>query len=168
MDKYGKLEEEAPPPQYSDIAGPPAQQPYTPAAPPVVHPGAPVYPAPPGGYIIAGNAGGAPPPVVGQPQVVYVQAPIIPEHEAPDHLVMAILVTICCCLPLGIVAIIKSTECRSARLRGDRENALLNGRDAKKFSLIGLGCGIAIIVFVLALYGIIIGMAIAQANQLNH
>jgi len=157
--KYGRLEEDAPP-QYSDVAGGP-QYPAQ-AAPPIVAPGAPVYPAPPGGYVIAGNPGAVPPPVVGQPQVVYVQAPIISENEAPDHLVMAILVTICCCLPLGIVAILKASECRSARMRGDRDNALQYSREAKKFSMIGLGCGIAIIVVVLAIYGVAIGMALAH------
>lgn len=157
--KYGRLEEDAPP-QYSDIAGVPQ---YPPAAPPVVAPGAPVYPAPPGGYVIPGHPG-AQQPIVGQPQVVYVQAPVITEQEAPDHLVMAILVTICCCLPLGIVAILKASECRSARMRGDRENALMYGREAKKFSLIGLGCGIAIIVIVLAIYGVAIGLALSHGN----
>ena len=170
MNKYGRLEEEeAPPPPYSEIAQPPPQQPHAPAAPSVTHAGTiPAYLAPPGTYVITRNVNGAPTPVVRQPGVVYVQAPIIPEHEAPDYLCMAILVTMCCCLPLGIVAVIKANQCRSARLRGDRKNALLNGRDARKFSLIGLGCGIAIIVLVLALYGIIIGMAIAQAHQMNN
>jgi len=169
MDKYGKLEEDAPP-QYSDVCAPPA--PYPPAAgPPVVAPpppmqGAPspMAAAPPGGYVIQGYPGAAPP-VVGQPQVVYVQAPMIPEHEAPDHLVMAILVTICCCLPLGIVGILKASECRSARMRGDRANAVQYSREAKKFSLIGLGCGIAIIVGVIALYGAFIGYAMSTYPQ---
>ena len=156
--KYGRLEEDAPP-QYSDVAGTPAY----PAAPPVVAPGAPVYPAPASGYVIPGQPGG-PPPVVGQPQVIYVQAPVISENEAPDHLVMAILVTICCCLPLGIVAILKSTECRSARMRGDRDNALFYGREAKKFSMIGLGCGIALIVIIMAIYGVAIGVAMSTVN----
>ena len=66
-------------------------------------------------------------------------------------MVMAIMVTICCCLPLGIVATLKATECRSARMRGDRDNALLYGRQAKKFAMIGLGCGIALIVIMLTI-----------------
>jgi hypothetical protein len=173
MEKYGKLEEDAPP-QYSDIAGgapppqyPPQQYPpqYPPAAAPVVAPGAPVYQAPPGGYVIQGNPNVQP--VAGQPQVIYVQAPVIPDHEAPDHLVMAILVTICCCLPLGIVGILKSTECRNARMRGDRENAVRYGREAKKFSLIGLGCGIAMIVVIVAIYAVVLAMAMSQVHNLH-
>ena len=99
MNKYGRLEEEeAPPPPYSEIAQPPPppQQPHAPTAPPVTHPGTtPAYLAPPGTYVITSNVNGAPPPVVRQPGVIYVQTPVIPEHEAPDFLCMAILVTMC-------------------------------------------------------------------------
>ena len=49
----------------------------------------------------------------------------------------------------------------------DRENALLYGREAKKFSMIGLGCGIAIIVIILAIYGVAIALALSQANQMH-
>lgn len=163
MDKYAKLDEEQPP-EYSETARPPGQQPpYYSAAPPVVSPQAPVYPAPEGGYVIPGQPGASP--VVGQPQVIYVQAPIIPEEEAPDHLVKAILVTVCCCLPLGIVAILKSTECRSARMRGDRANAVLHGREAKKYACIGFGIGTALFVFALALYGVVIALTLSGGQH---
>ena len=127
-------------------------------------PGAPFYPSPPPDYDVTINSDGgsratqstfgkSQVPYVGQSQIPYVQAtPIIPDHEAPDHLVMAILVTFCCCLPLGIVAILKSKECQSARLMGDREKALRNGREAKKYSLIGIGCGIVILVLLTVYY----------------
>jgi len=153
--KYDKFSDDQPPPY--NAVHPPPQQYQT--APQVV-----AGPAPPGGYIIHGNQA-VPTVITGQPQVVYMTAPQIPEHEAPDHLVMAILVTVCCCLPLGIIAVIKSTECRSARARGDRANAIENSRQAKKFSLIGLGVGIGIIVLVLALYGIVIGLAFSQQSH---
>ena len=39
----------------------------------------------------------------------YVAPTQVSPEEAPDHLVMAILATVCCCLPLGIVAIVKAS-----------------------------------------------------------
>ena len=148
MNNYGKIEENAPPNIAEGAQYPPAQ--YQPAAAP---PGANMYPAAPPVGQYAGYQG-----------IIYVQSPVIPEQEAPDHLAMAILVTICCCLPFGIVAILKANECRNARNRGDRENALQYGREAKKFSLVGLGCGIGIIVVILAIYGIVLGLALTHAG----
>ena len=136
--KYGRLEEKIPP-LYS-------------------------VPAHASGYVIPGQPGAAPPVIV-QPRVISNQSPVISEKEAPDHLVMAILVTMCCCLPLGIVAILKASECRTARKRGDRDNALLYGREAKKFSEIGLLCGIALIVIIGVIYGVaILVMSAAEGN----
>jgi len=148
--KYKALEEH--PPSYNESVGQPSTLPP------------PTYPVPSANppAVVTGIPNPGMTPVVGQPQIIYVQAPVIPEEEAPDHLVMAILVTVCCCLPLGIVAILKSTECRSARMVGDRNRAQLNSREAKKFALIGLACGIAIIVGTLALYGVVIGITIAN------
>jgi hypothetical protein len=42
------------------------------------------------------------------PGVVYIAPQEIPQNEAPDHLLMAILTTIFCCMPLGVVAIFKA------------------------------------------------------------
>ena len=123
----------------------------------------PVYPPPPGGYV---NHGASPPVFgqpVGQPQMVYVQqSAVISENEAPDHLVLAILVTIFCCWPLGIVGILKSNECRTARQRGDRDAAKRFGGEAKKFSLIAIGCGIAVYVICGACWGVYFAVMIAH------
>jgi hypothetical protein len=97
-----------------------------------------------------------------------VPRPVIPDHEAPDYLVQAIMVTVCCCLPFGIVAILRSTECRSARMRGDRESAVRNGKEAKKFSLIGLGCGIVVIVAIVAIQVINYMLIMNRLQDANH
>ena len=82
-------------------------------------------------------------PVAGQPQpMLRFQDPVVQNHEVVDHLAMAIMVTICCCLPFGIVGIIKSSECRKARRQGDQRKAFRYGWEAYKFSMIGLGFGI--------------------------
>ena len=76
-------------------------------------------PPPPG----SGDGGFAAPPPVGGP----VGGP-------PDNkLVWAILATIFCCIPLGIVAIIKSAEVNSKWNSGDAAGAHQSAADAAKW-----------------------------------
>ena len=141
MDNYGKYEDGASPPcsaQYSARSA---------TCPPSRDKTNLVFPSPP--------VGGQP---VGQAQIVYAQSPVIPEHESPDHFVLAILATIFCCFPLGLIGILKSNECRSARERGDRDAAYQHSRSAKKFSLIAVGCGIAVYVLIVAIYAVLLLM----------
>ena len=68
--------------------------------------------APPPPYDQAMAPPVAPPVTMAQPGGVvyqYVAPTQISPDEAPDHMVMAILATICCCLPLGVVAIVKAS-----------------------------------------------------------
>ncbi|PIK41572.1 putative proline-rich transmembrane protein 1 [Apostichopus japonicus] len=51
-----------------------------------------------------------------------------------DYLGFAIFVTICCCLPFGIVGIIKATEVRSRFISGDYQGAEDSSRSAKNWS----------------------------------
>ena len=58
----------------------------------------------------------------------------------PTYLVWAILSTICCCLPLGIVAIVKSTHVTKFYNRGMYDQALIASAEAKAwciYSLVG-------------------------------
>lgn len=75
------------------------------------------------------------------------KAQVISEKEAPDYLVQAILVSLFCFSPMGIVAVLKSSECRWARMVGDRDRALHTSKETKKFALIALIFSIAIILF---------------------
>ena len=73
----------------------------------------------------------------------------------PDtNLVWAILCTVLCCLPLGIVAIVKSSSVEKLWYQGRHEEALKASKDAKKFSIWGAviaGIGIALYIIVLVL-----------------
>lgn len=56
----------------------------------------------------------------------------------PDnYLVWAILCTIFCCLPLGIVSIIKATKVRELWAQGDTLGAQQAADDAKKWAIWG-------------------------------
>jgi hypothetical protein len=60
----------------------------------------------------------------------------------PNYLVQSILVTLCCCLPLGIVAIVFAAQVNSKLAVGDVSGAREASRKAKMFFLIALGVGL--------------------------
>jgi hypothetical protein len=61
---------------------------------------------------------------------------ITPQGRPPEnHLVWAILTTVMCCLPLGIVSIIKAAKVKKLWALGDTESAQKSADDAKKYSI---------------------------------
>lgn len=97
---------------------------------------------------------GAPPPPGGQPGYGYSPPP-------PTHLVWAILVTIFCCLPLGIGAIVFAVQVNSKWAAGDVQGAYLSSRRAKLFSIwamiLGLISGIGYSVWAFSSGGLDLG-----------
>lgn len=71
------------------------------------------------------------------------QQPIVPPARPKNWLVEAILLTIFCCLPFGIVAIIFAAQVNSKYDTGDYEGAQKASRDAGKWTKIGLFSGLA-------------------------
>ncbi|MGH0189884.1 UNVERIFIED_CONTAM: hypothetical protein FKN15_039525 [Acipenser sinensis] len=94
------------PQQY--VAYPPGQGPYPPAQP---------YPSPQGQYPM-----GQGPAVTMQPAIYVQRAPLA--HPMPDYLGYSIFTMLCCCLPLGIAALIYSISV--SRLFFFLLNVLLN------------------------------------------
>jgi hypothetical protein len=84
--------------------------------------------------------------------------PGAPATQVPNYLVQSILVTLCCCLPLGVVAIIFSAQVNSKLAAGDVAGAMDASRKAKLFCWIALGLGI---VFMIIWFGMS-GAAIMQ------
>ena len=71
----------------------------------------------------------------------------------PDsYLVWGILVTICCCLPFGIVSIVNATKVSSAYAAGDYVGAEKASKDAKKFAIWGIAGGAIFIVLYLLFF----------------
>ena len=76
----------------------------------------------------------------------------------PDNnLVWAILCTVLCCLPLGIVAIIKSTKVKELWLQGDHAGAQKAADDAKKYSIWGMVAGgVGLLIYIILM---VVGVA---------
>jgi hypothetical protein len=60
----------------------------------------------------------------------------------PTYLVQSILVTLFCCLPFGIVAIVQAAKVESKQNAGDYEGALLASNSAKKWCWVAFFCGL--------------------------
>lgn len=83
--------------------------------------------------------------------------------QVANYLVQSILVTLCCCLPFGIVAIIFSSQVNSKLAAGDVAGAEEASRKAKMWCWIAFGAGIVLIA--IAIIANAIGMAAAFAGS---
>jgi hypothetical protein len=65
-----------------------------------------------------------------------------PGQPVPNYLIQSIIVTLCCCLPLGIVAIVFAAQVNSKLAAGDIAGAREASAKAKMFCWIAFGIGI--------------------------
>ena len=96
----------------------------------------------------------------------YAPPGVPPGTPIPNYLVQSILITLCCCLPLGIVAIIFSAQVNSKLAVGDVAGAQDASRKARMFCWLGLGLGVVAIIIVLLTNGALLYTAIRE-GQLN-
>ena len=88
----------------------------------------------------------------------------------PTYLVQAILVTLFCCLPFGIPAIVFAAQVSGKIASGDINGALHSSKQAKMWCWIGFGVGLVFMVGYVVINVLLIssagGMqALIQANQ---
>jgi hypothetical protein len=66
--------------------------------------------------------------------------------QPKNYLVESILVTLFCCLPLGVIGIINASKVESLFKAGDVDGAVKYSEEAKKWSTIGFCVGVAFLV----------------------
>lgn len=86
-----------------------------------------------------------------------------PTNPPDNNLVWAILCTVLCCLPLGIVAIIKSSNVNALWAQGNYEAAQKAADDAKKYSIWGAAIT-AILLILYVLFIVVLGLGGAFAG----
>ena len=88
-----------------------------------------------------------------------------PDNQKPDNLlVWAILSTILCCLPTGIVAIIKSTQVDKYWAMGNYDAAYKAAKDTKTWCWVGFGLGLAVYIFYIV-YLVVVGAAVLASQN---
>uniref|UniRef100_A0A3P9N0M6 Proline-rich transmembrane protein 1 n=1 Tax=Poecilia reticulata TaxID=8081 RepID=A0A3P9N0M6_POERE len=126
--------------------------------PPVgyIHPGYPLQLQPCTAYVpvypmgqpympAAGSHPGIPPGQI-HPMQMPPSITLMDRRPPHDYLPIAVLTTVCCFWPTGIIAIIKAVKVRMAIARGDMVTAEIASREARNFSFISLAVGIASLV----------------------
>ena len=96
-------------------------------------------------------------------QPPYPGGPQAPQGPPPgNNLVWAILTTICCCLPFGIVSIVQAAKVNSLWAQGQTAAAQQAADSAKKWAIISaiIG-GIGIVIWVIL---IVVGFAIGTSS----
>jgi hypothetical protein len=65
-----------------------------------------------------------------------------PPPKVPSYLVQAILTTLCCCIPFGIVSIVYAAQVNSKLAGGDVSGALESSRSARNWAWIAFAVGL--------------------------
>lgn len=73
----------------------------------------------------------------------------------PTYLVWAIIVTVCCCTPLGIVAIIYAANIKNAYYRGDYAKAQRNSNRAQAWIIAAIVLGLLYIPVQIIYFGLL-------------
>jgi Interferon-induced transmembrane protein len=84
------------------------------------------------------------------------------QREPDNYLVWAILCTVLCCLPLGIVSIVYSTKVSGLWAQGRYAEAQSASDSAKKWAIIGAIVGAVIYVIIGVLYAFIFAVAVSN------
>jgi hypothetical protein len=90
--------------------------------------------------VAAGGAAPAPPAAAG-PGAVPGAGPGAPPEHIPNYLVQAILLTLFCCLPFGIVAIVYAARVSGKVAAGDLAGARADSRNAKTWCWVAFATG---------------------------
>ncbi|KAI7806671.1 putative interferon-induced transmembrane protein 3 [Triplophysa rosa] len=129
--------------------------------PPGIYPNPPVYldqqfGAPVGPYVNGSYPGGF--------QVVTVQPTVVTStpllNPLPDYMCYSVFTTLCCCLPLGVAALVYSLTTRDANAFGHRPIAEKNSRMARTLNHINLGIGLSFILLIFILSIALVTLAV--------
>ncbi|OBK20324.1 hypothetical protein A5634_12960 [Mycobacterium asiaticum] len=89
------------------------------------------------------------------------------QREPDNYLVWAILVTVLCCLPFGIISIVNSTKVSGLWAQGRYGEAQSAAASAKKWAIIGAISGVVAYIVGIIIYVVIIAAAVSIDNHIQ-
>ncbi|CAN9514074.1 unnamed protein product [Ophioblennius macclurei] len=110
----------------------------------------------PGGYAqqpYPAHAG----PITIQPAVYVTQGPLT--NPVNDYLCYSIFTMVCCCMPLGIAALIYSISAREANFHGNQAEAERSSRMARTLNHVALGIGVGVVVLTIIYVAVVVSVA---------
>ncbi len=84
--------------------------------------------------------------------------------KIPNYLVQSILVTLCCCLPFGIAAIVYAAQVNTKVAAGDLAGAMESSNKAKMWCWIAFGLGLVANIIVVILQFAAAGLGSMQSH----
>ncbi|XP_029958726.1 proline-rich transmembrane protein 1-like [Salarias fasciatus] len=112
-------------------------------------------------YVVGQQYQAHPGAVTIQPTVYVTASPLA--NPVNDYLCYSIFTMICCCMPLGIAALIYSLSARDANFSGNLAVAERSSRTARMLNHIGLGIGLGVIILSIV-YIVVVAGVIASHN----
>jgi len=83
----------------------------------------------------------------------------------PDsYLALAIISTIICCLPIGIVSIVYATKVNSLYADGNYDEAIRASKNAKTWGLVSVGVAVVGLLIYILIFGVAIFGALSNGN----
>jgi hypothetical protein len=86
------------------------------------------------------------------------------QQDVPNYLIPAILTTVFCCLPFGIVSIVYAAQVNGKLEAGDRAGALQSSRSARMWAWISFGTGLVLVVLPIGAYIVLVVIGTIAQN----
>ena len=99
-----------------------------------------------------------------QSEIVNVQVTTEPKPRVPNYLAQSIIVTLLCCLPVGIPAIVYAAQVNGYLVAGNIDAALNSSKNAKMWCWVSFWCGLIPLLIWLLIFGIGIIVSIVSAH----
>ncbi|KAJ7305015.1 hypothetical protein JRQ81_010779 [Phrynocephalus forsythii] len=77
------------------------------------------------------------------------------QGDVPSYLGLSIFTMLCCCLPLGIAAVIYSSQVDNANSSGDINKASQASRTARTLNIVGIVLGVIMLIIIAVLYAVV-------------
>ncbi|XP_069081026.1 trafficking regulator of GLUT4 1-like [Pleurodeles waltl] len=74
------------------------------------------------------------------------------QRSYPSYLALSIFNMLCCCFPLGVVALVCSLRVENAAGIGDTERASKASRTSRILNIVGIVLGVVFLILVIVLY----------------